>query len=83
MPSKRESRVSETHAVRASSSSVDRSQPLDSLPEFLTPEEFRRYVGIGRSTMYDLLRREEIPHVKFGRCIRIPKRFLDPPAGVR
>lgn len=53
-----------------------RSQPVESLPEFLTPEEFRAYVGISRSTMYDLLRRDEIQHVRFGRCIRIPKAVL-------
>jgi excisionase family DNA binding protein len=50
--------------------------PVDALPEFLTPEEFRAYVRIGRSAMYDLLRRGEIPHVKFGRLIRIPKSVL-------
>jgi len=62
---------------------ISRQTPLSDLPEFLTPDEFRAYVGIGRSTMYDLLRREEIPHVKFGRCIRIPKSALAvAPAGV-
>jgi excisionase family DNA binding protein len=55
---------------------VSRSQPYDSLPEFLTPEEFREYVSISRSTVYDLLRRGEIPHVNYGRCIRIPKTAL-------
>lgn len=58
------------------SSSIDRSVPFEELPEFLSPEEFRAYVGISRSTVYDLLRRDEIPHVKFGRCIRIPKSAL-------
>jgi excisionase family DNA binding protein len=57
---------------------ITRSTPFDALPELLTPEEFRAFVGIGRSTMYDLLRREEIPHVKFGRCIRIPKTAIRP-----
>jgi len=47
--------------------------PFDELPEFLSPEEFRAYVGISRTTIYDLLRRDAIPPVKFGRCIRIPK----------
>ena len=55
---------------------IDRRTPIDALPEFLSPEEFRAYVGISRSTMYDLLRRDAIPHVKFGRCIRIPKSAL-------
>ena len=62
---------------------IDRRTPLNDLPEFLTPDEFRAYVGIGRSTMYDLLRREEIPFVRFGRCIRIPKTALDVAPGVK
>lgn len=57
---------------------IDRQTPLEALPEFLSPDEFREYVGISRSTVYDLLRRAEIPHVKFGRCIRIPKSALHP-----
>lgn len=55
---------------------IDPRTPFDALPEFLSPDEFREYVGISRSTIYDLLRRDEIPHVKFGRCIRIPKTAL-------
>ncbi len=62
---------------------ITRSTPYDDLPEFLTPDEFRAYIGIGRSTMYDLLRREDVPHVKFGRCIRIPKTALTLAAGVK
>ena len=55
---------------------LTRATPVSELPEFLSPQEFRDYVGLGRSTVYDLLRRDEIPHVKFGRCIRIPKTAL-------
>ena len=55
---------------------IDRRTPLDALPEFLSPDEFREYMGLGRSTVYDLLRRGEIEHVKYGRCIRIPKSVL-------
>jgi excisionase family DNA binding protein len=62
---------------------IDRSTPVDALPEFLTPEEFRAFVGIGRSTMSDLLRRDELPHVRFGRCIRIPKAVLLNSGGCR
>ncbi len=36
---------------------ITRKTPIADLPEFLSPEEFREYVGIGRSTIYDLLRR--------------------------
>ena len=64
---------------------ISRQTPFDALPEFLTPDEFRMYVGLGRTTEYDLLRRDEIPHVKFGRYIRIfPKTALEPGlAGVK
>jgi excisionase family DNA binding protein len=55
---------------------IDRRARVEDLPEFLSAEEFRRYVGLGRSTVYDLLRRDEIPHVRFGRVIRIPKSAL-------
>jgi len=55
---------------------INRRTPIEALPEFLSPEEFRAYMGIGRSTVYDLLRRDELPHVRFGRCIRIPKAVL-------
>jgi excisionase family DNA binding protein len=52
---------------------LDRRTPVAELREFLSPEEFRAYVGIGRTAMYDLSRRGDIPHVKYGRSIRIPK----------
>ena len=53
-----------------------RSIPYELLPEFLTPEEFRQYLGLSRNGVYELLRRQQIPHVRFGRLIRIPKTAL-------
>lgn len=55
---------------------IDRSTPFEELPDYLTPEELRLYLGIGRGTCYDLLRREEIPSIRFGRLIRVPKSAL-------
>lgn len=49
---------------------------FDDLPEFLTAEEIRTYLRLGRSTIYELLRRGELPHVRFGRAIRVPKAAL-------
>lgn len=46
------------------------------LPEFLTPSEVQAYLNLSRTTVYDLLRRNEIQHVRFGRAIRIPKAAL-------
>lgn len=57
---------------------IDRHTPYDALPEYLSPEECRAYLDLGRSTMYELLRRDEITHVRFGRTIRIPKAALRP-----
>lgn len=52
--------------------------PFDELDELLTVEQFCRHVRIGRSTGYDLVRRNELPHVRFGHAIRIPKAALRP-----
>lgn len=52
--------------------------PLDELPEYLTPLEVQMYLGLSRGTVYELLRRNEIRHVRFGRAIRIPKAALRP-----
>ena len=38
----------------------------------LTPEEAAEALGVGRSTLYDLMRLQEIPSVKIGRSRRIP-----------
>jgi excisionase family DNA binding protein len=53
-----------------------RTTTFDELPELLTPEELREYLGISRGTVYELLRRGEIEHVRFGRLIRVPKAAL-------
>lgn len=46
---------------------VDRFTSADCLPEYLTVEEFYKYLRISRSLAYDLIRRQEIPHRRFGR----------------
>jgi excisionase family DNA binding protein len=53
-----------------------RTIPFDQLPEFLTPDEVREYLNVSRNTVYQLLRRNEIQHVRFGRLIRVPKSAL-------
>jgi excisionase family DNA binding protein len=59
---------------------MTRTIPYDQLPEYLTPEETRAYLRLSRGSIYELLRRNEIEHVRFGRLIRIPKTALKPPA---
>lgn len=34
-------------------------------------------LGIGRTVAYDLIRRGELPHIRIGRSIRIPRASLD------
>jgi excisionase family DNA binding protein len=47
----------------------------------LTPEEAARWLGVGRSTLYELLAAGEIPSIRIGRCRRIPswelRRFIE------
>jgi excisionase family DNA binding protein len=57
-------------------SPIDRRTPFDDLPEFLSPEEYQLYLNVSRSTVYDLLRRQQIPHICVGRQKRIPKSAL-------
>jgi excisionase family DNA binding protein len=42
-----------------------------------TVTETASALGIGRTVAYDLIRRGEIPHVRIGRSIRIPRASLD------
>lgn len=56
--------------------SVPPTTPYENLPEYLSPEEFGAYLRLSRNTTYELLRRGEIPHKRYGRTIRIPKSAL-------
>lgn len=44
---------------------------------FLTPEEGAAYVGIGRSSMYKHIRNGDVPMLRLGRLIRIPREGLE------
>lgn len=43
----------------------------------LTIEEGRKVLGIGRNSMYEAVRRGEIPALRIGRRLVIPKVALD------
>jgi excisionase family DNA binding protein len=45
----------------------------EDLPDMVTPEQAQAFLQVGRNTMYDLLKTDQIKSVKFGRLIRIPK----------
>ncbi len=42
----------------------------------LRPSEVTQILGIGRSLVYELIARKEIPSIRLGRCIRIPSESL-------
>jgi hypothetical protein len=49
---------------------IDRRMRIEELPAFLTREEFREYLGIGRSLAYRLLQQHG---VKIGNLHRLPR----------
>lgn len=70
--------VGEPHPTQEGQLKVELETPYDDLPEYLSVQYFSRRLGLGRSTVYDLVRRAEIPYVRFGHAIRIPKAALRP-----
>jgi excisionase family DNA binding protein len=53
---------------------LDGPQPYE--PLLLRPVEAARLLGIGRSKLFDMLARDELPLIRIGRCVRIPRREL-------
>ncbi|MCL2150202.1 MAG: helix-turn-helix domain-containing protein [Dehalococcoidia bacterium] len=43
----------------------------------LKPSEVATRLGIGKSLTYELIAQKRLPHVRLGRCIRIPSRSLE------
>ena len=41
-------------------------------PLLLSPEDAAELLGVGRSTVYDLMRMKLLPSVKIGRARRVP-----------
>jgi excisionase family DNA binding protein len=58
---------------------VDRLTRYDELPDLLTVEEFRNYLGLGRSTAYERVRTGQIQCVRFGTRIWIPREVVKVP----
>jgi excisionase family DNA binding protein len=49
---------------------------FDSLPELCRPEEAMAFLRVSRNTVYEAVKAGQIPSLKFGRTIRIPKAAL-------
>lgn len=55
---------------------ITRVDALTDLPYLLTVEEFCAWAHTGCTMVYDLIRQGILPHVRFGRLIRIPRSGL-------
>ena len=49
---------------------------LEDLPLVLTTEEAARYLRVSRGSAYEAVRTGQIPSIKIGRSIRIPRHAL-------
>ena len=56
---------------------------LDGAPPFLTIEEAARMLRIGRTAAYEAAQRGELPTVRFGRRLRVPRHALARLAGLK
>jgi excisionase family DNA binding protein len=58
---------------------------LDDLPDVLTVAEAAKFLRVGRNSVYEAVRRNELPSVRIGRRLLIPKaaltRFLNRDGG--
>lgn len=50
---------------------------LDALPELLTVEEIAAFLRCGRGTAYALIARGELPSVRIGRLVRVPRAAIE------
>jgi excisionase family DNA binding protein len=55
---------------------VTRTTAFQDLPQFMTVAETCTVLNLARSTVYDLIRRGDLPVRRFGRVLRIPKAGL-------
>ena len=46
-------------------------------PLLVSVEEAAGLLGIGRTTLYELIRHGEVRPIRIGRCVRIPQRELE------
>ncbi len=54
---------------------------FETLSDWASPQEVQSFLGLSRSTVYELIKSGEIPSRKFGRRLRVPKEALRPTVG--
>lgn len=50
---------------------------VEGRPELLRVEQVAAELGVHRSTVFEMLRRGELPVLRIGRLVRIPRKALD------
>ena len=45
--------------------------------DLLRPEQVGKILGVGRTKLYEMLRAGELPVIRIGRLVRIPRSELD------
>jgi excisionase family DNA binding protein len=63
-------------AKEAAQGAPDRSD-IANLPELCRVDEARRVLRISKSTVYELIRRGDLPSVRLGRLVRVPRVALE------
>jgi len=58
-------------------SSITRTTPLAELPELLTADEVALWCGVKQGRVYDAIRCEKLPSVRFGKIVRILRSGLE------
>ena len=56
---------------------ITRQTRFEDLPDFLSVEDIKAYLGLGSSTVYELIRSKALASVRFGRVIRISRAALE------
>jgi excisionase family DNA binding protein len=51
--------------------------PVSNAPLLLDCREVEHLLGIGRTKVYELMARKQIPVVRIGRCVRVPRDELE------
>jgi excisionase family DNA binding protein len=56
---------------------INRFTPITDLPELLRVDEAAAVLDVSRWLVYELIRRGDLPSVKLGRLVRIPRTALE------
>jgi len=55
---------------------INRQTDFEDLPQMMTPQEVQAFFGLGRATVYSLIKEGEIPVRRIGRRLFVPKQEL-------